>query len=608
MLLLISNSNTYAFDNKKFCAVPDLVAVSNITLTNATVVWQSVNNAVLYEIKYKQVNTQTWFGAQALGAGKTITGLIPYTDYEVQVQSICDLSQSVVSGYSASVFFTTLADTVLLRGPYLQAVTPNSIVVRWRTNTPVDSKVFFGTQFPLQSFVYSALQTTEHVVKLTGLNSNTQYFYSVGTSAETIQGDSVNFFITAPVKNKIAPYRFWVTGDQGKSSVAQVAVRDAFMNYTGNTHPALWLWLGDNAYENGTDAEFQSNIFDKYPQQFKNIPLHPSPGNHDYANAGYLGADTREFNFPYFSIFTLPDNGEAGGFPSKNKKYYSYDYGNIHFVSLDSYGAYNDASSAMYKWLDADLKANELRWTIIYFHHPPYTMISHNSNNEIECIDMRSNLVPLFDKHNVDLVLSGHAHGNERSYLIRGHTGRSETFNESMILNKHANNILKRPPYKGTVYAVCGSSAQNIGTAQSEFPLQCMAFNDTIHNCSMVIDVHADSLKAIYLSSTGSISDSFTIVKTSVPILTNDANLYCHKSGNAIEVNFIKYPEKNYSIKLVSSQGQTVYQFNGVAQFEKDNYASYELKLSQQTISEGVYYVVVDDGISRQTCKVVFAD
>ena len=77
------------------------------------------------------------------------------------------------------------------------------------------------------------------------------------------------------------------------------------------TNPQLWIWLGDNAYNNGKDEEYQKNVFDVYQSAFlQNLPIYPSPGNHDYGGKH----DPKEP--PYFKIFNMPIEGQAGGVPS----------------------------------------------------------------------------------------------------------------------------------------------------------------------------------------------------------------------------------------------------------------------------------------------------
>ena len=61
-------------------------------------------------------------------------------------------------------------------------------------------------------------------------------------------------------------------------------VRDAYYAFAGSTAPNLWLMLGDNAYNGGTDTEYQAAVFDMYPATLRQSVLWPTIGNHDVAN------------------------------------------------------------------------------------------------------------------------------------------------------------------------------------------------------------------------------------------------------------------------------------------------------------------------------------
>jgi hypothetical protein len=89
--------------------------------------------------------------------------------------------------------------------------------------------------------------------------------------------------------------------------------------------------LGDNAYDTGTDAEYQAAVFSMYPSILRQSVLWSAIGNHDTAQS-----TNPSLSIPYFQIFNLPTNGEAGGVASGTEKYYSFDYANIHFICLDS--------------------------------------------------------------------------------------------------------------------------------------------------------------------------------------------------------------------------------------------------------------------------------
>jgi hypothetical protein len=252
-----------------------------------------------------------------------------------------------------------------------------------------NSKVSYGTTAGnlTQSFTDN-IATTEHIITLTGLAPNTLYYYSVGSTTSTLQGDASNYFKTLPPSGTPQKVRVLAMGDMGNNSSNQANVRNAYLSFNGSNYTDAWILLGDNAYSLGTDAEFQSNFFNVYQGSIsKNHVLWPSPGNHDYAGSSARQADHA---IPYYDMFTLPRNGEAGGIASNNEAFYSYNIGNVHFISLDSYGweAGNtrlyDTLGPQVAWLKQDLAANSQSWTVVYFHHPPYSKGSHNSDVDME--------------------------------------------------------------------------------------------------------------------------------------------------------------------------------------------------------------------------------
>ena len=92
----------------------------------------------------------------------------------------------------------------------------------------------------------------------------------------------------------------------------------------------LMMMLGDNAYNSGTESEYQGRRLRHVPTVLQNTFLWPALGNHETSQS----QTTTEF--PYLDIFSLPTAAEAGGVASGNERSYSFDYANIHFVCLDS--------------------------------------------------------------------------------------------------------------------------------------------------------------------------------------------------------------------------------------------------------------------------------
>jgi len=328
--------------------------------------------------------------------------------------------------FGISVSSSSFAQTVQ-RGPYLQMATPTGLAVRWRTDQSVDSVVRYGTTPGSLSQSAVGNTGTEHNVALSGLLPDTRYYYSIGTSAGALAGDTSYTFVTGPPTGIARATRIWVIGDSGEANRGARDVRDAYKDFTGARATDTWLMLGDNAYRDGTDAEYQAAVFDIYPEMLRQTPVWSTLGNHD----GHSASSASQSG-TYYDIFTLPRNGEAGGLASGTEAYYSFDRSNIHFVVLDSYDSDRSVNGTMLSWLENDLAATQQDWLIAFWHHPPYTRGSHNSDNEGPLIDMRENALPLLESYGVDLVLTGHSHSYERSYLIDQHYGRSSTFNSSM--------------------------------------------------------------------------------------------------------------------------------------------------------------------------------
>ena len=225
----------------------------------------------------------------------------------------------------------------IIRGPYLQLGTPTSIVIRWRTETPTTGKINFGPATDrLDRSVTDETPTNEHELKLTDLQPNTVYYYSVGSTTQIQATGSEYYFKTAAPVGSKQKIRIWAMGDMGSGTPNQLSVRDAYMNSIKNNNRAtdLVLLLGDNAYGTGNDEEYQNNFFNVYQNHFlKNNVLWAIPGNHEY----YSG-DQNKREVSFFKVFSFPQTGEAGGVPSGTKMYYSFDYANVHFVGLDSHG------------------------------------------------------------------------------------------------------------------------------------------------------------------------------------------------------------------------------------------------------------------------------
>jgi hypothetical protein len=453
------------------------------------------------------------------------TGLSSNT-FSLVVNARSSLDFTPRAAVNAIQIFPTIYDTTfppfLTRGPYLQMGTTHSIIVRWRTNRPVNSRVRYGlSPDQLDQTADDATATAEHLVTIQGLSPDTKYYYAVGTSVTNLIEGPGLFFFTSPAGAK--PTRIWAIGDAGTAGNGapdrQQSTRNAYLTLAGDRYTDVWLMLGDNAYNSGTDGEYQNAVFNMYPSLLQTTPVWPTVGNHETSQSHNYSP-----NIPYYRIFELPKNGEAGGVPSGTEQYYSFNYGNIHFVCLDAMTSARSSNGVMCTWLRQDLAANTNHWLIAFWHHPPYTWGSHNSDSpdgvDFELVEMRENVVPILESYGVDLVLGGHSHIYERSYLLYGHYSYSSNLLASMILDAGSGQADGSGAYHkatapvanvGTVYVVAGSSGQaTFRTVETNYPAM---FASILELGSLVVDIDGDRLDGRFLRETGDIEDHFTLIK-----------------------------------------------------------------------------------------------
>ena len=404
------------------------------------------------------------------------------------------------------------------RGPYLQQLAETEITVKWRTSVPTESVIRFGTDVnQLNTLMANTGQSTDHEIKVIGLEPETIYFYQIenDTSILISAGPDL-YFKTAPPIGTKRLIRAWILGDSGTKNNNARSVRDAYYNYIGSNHTDLILMLGDNAYADGEDDEYQLAMFENmYEEKLKNTVSWSCLGNHD-GHSAYSATQTG----PYYDIFTFPTMGESGGVGSATEAYYSFDYGNIHFISLDSYDSPRSIGGSMYNWCEADLENTSADWIIAFWHHPAYSKGSHDSDTEGALKEMRQNFLPLLESHGVDLVMSGHSHSYERSYYINGHYGLSDSF-DGMVHGVGVNGMgdgrlggdgayhrtLQQD--SGTVYVTAGSSGR---TSAGTLDHEAMFFSESeLGSC--VLEVNGGELQVKFLRETGIIDDYFTITK-----------------------------------------------------------------------------------------------
>jgi hypothetical protein len=405
----------------------------------------------------------------------------------------------------------------IVRGPYLQNATQEEITVCWRTNYPTRGRVDYWMPSSEERFFrQEPVPTTEHSVRLSGLQVKGAYHYKIAGTDATYE------FRTLPPAHEAISTRIWIIGDSGTGNANARAVYNAYREFTADRQTDIWLMLGDNAYGEGTDQQFQNAVFNIYNPLLHTTCLWPAVGNHEtYWAREDDNPLTKNQADPYLSIFDMPSQGEAGGVPSGSELYYSFDSGCTHFICLDSQVSDRSRGGPMHDCLMADLAQvsdEDYDWVIAYWHHPPDTHGTHYSDKEQQHVDRRVNFLPMLEAHGVDLTFGGHRHTYERSILMHGHYGTSDTYDAAVHALDAGNG---RPAgdgsyrqgahqKQGTIHTVAGSSGK-VGSFRADH-LPFMVENLSAL-ASVVVGIEGRSLHVATLGSQGGTLDSYTLLK-----------------------------------------------------------------------------------------------
>ncbi len=457
---------------------------------------------------------------------------------------------------ATSIYFTLgcSQSSPVSRDPYLQMGTSNSVIIVWRTSKAIVPRVLFSEELGSsgrevfkeeislclssdshndnegQTYLFSAPNNThQYQAQVRNLKADTIYYYSIYDGNEVVAGgDSEHFFRTYPNdkdNENTRPLRFWVLGDSGTGGNDQEKVFQGLQKYLDKNNFSLdgYLHVGDMAYDHGQDCEFQNNFFSVYKSLLRQVVCWPTIGNHE-SSTGEIE------NRPYNDAYILPTKAEAGGFPSGTESYYSFEIGPIHFISLDSQNLNRRPIGEMALWLKKDLEKNKKAWIIAYWHHPPYTKGTHDSDTEIQHIEMREHIMPILESGGVDLILGGHSHIYERSMLIDG-AYATPTTSAKVILDdgdgdkKGDGAYIKSAgihPHQGSVAIVTGNGGARLG---QDGISPVMKKTLLVHG-SVVIEIHQDTLEVVMIDQRGQVQDRFHLVKKGKVHLSHLSNVW----------------------------------------------------------------------------------
>ena len=307
---------------------------------------------------------------------------------------------------------------------YSHQDTATTMTVTWATDSVQDpSVVRYGVDGDLddettgESFQANGDLGAIHVVELTGLTPDAAYTYQAGGTG----GWSPTFsFRTAP-DVPCTPYRVVILGDNRPDAdwlpqihwnpILAESVEDA---------PLFLLHTGD-IVKDGEQTGQWGTFFESSGHYLANVPMQATIGNHDNGPSEGDGAN-------YNQLFSFPRNAAT-----QTEDFYFFTTADAIFVSLSSQTFQGGTApfQAQADWLDQVLTDNPRPWKIVMLHHPPYTShmafdlgfwafeFNHGPNEK----GQNPALIPIFDKHHVDLVFAGHNHYYERFVPMKNGTG-----------------------------------------------------------------------------------------------------------------------------------------------------------------------------------------
>lgn len=178
--------------------------------------------------------------------------------------------------------------------------------------------------------------------------------------------------------------RFAVIGDNGTGEQPQYDIAAEMEAYENVVHYQFVIMMGDNIYGGHKPKDFERKFETPYkPLLDADVKFYACLGNHDNSDETLY----KPFNM----------NGQ---------RYYTFKKGDVQFFALDS----NYMDPTQLDWIQQQLRESNAKWKIAFFHHPLYSDGRFHGPD----VDLRNQLMPIFEKYGVNVVMSGHDHVYER--------------------------------------------------------------------------------------------------------------------------------------------------------------------------------------------------
>ena len=282
----------------------------------------------------------------------------------------------------------SLSAQVITKGPYLANPQPGSMKIRWELDKESMGQVVYSKDMKLNTSQKAVLlgEAWEHFlyeVSLDNLEADVTYNYQVLSGRKK----SEVYKFSAPPSTD-APCNFAISGD----SRSKPQIFSKIIEGIVESDPDFIISMGDLVEDGGDYEQWDKYYFGPAQKLIANRPFISTLGDHE--GSGDEGKLVEHFLFPELE---------------HEKLWYSFDYGMVHFISLD----YRHADSEeMMDWFEADMKNSQGKWNIVFMHRPAYNLGGHRS------FWGNPHWPDLFQKHKIDIVFGGHSHIYERFHPV----------------------------------------------------------------------------------------------------------------------------------------------------------------------------------------------
>ena len=276
-------------------------------------------------------------------------------------------------------------------------------VIEYRRKGQEDLK---GVSAQEDFFTDDGVKNNQYKAELKELEADTDYEYRVAGNGAAGEWHSLHTAGKGTFECLIFPdsqssdYSDW-------EELAQGAAR---------RHPeaAFFINMGD-IVDNGEDHTQWQAWFHGVKGLMDRIPFVPLMGNHETYDQNW------QVRLPeaYLKYFVVPENGSR----DFSRYYYSFDYGEVHFIVLNSQWDETEdfkpgLMAGQLEWLREDASRSSKKWKIVLIHKDVLQYRIHNRPERQEGIsEVGEAFMPLFDELSIDLVFTAHLH----TYRNRGH-------------------------------------------------------------------------------------------------------------------------------------------------------------------------------------------